>query len=204
VQSEISQRVAGAIGSSNSSVAIAVDELKKLKRRPPASLTAYEHYLLAVEARAVFTKEAIFTGVDQATKAIELDPNYAPAYAIRARLRYNTTHFGADFDEALRAMEADARKAVELAPDDAEARGALAWYLILRGRLLEAETEIRAALATNPNNLNVMHMGFNSCRERAHRRGCRPRRPCVEDRSPSKFWDAQHDQGRLFLFAQVR
>lgn len=159
VQSEISQRVAGAIGSSNSSVAIAVDELKKLKRRPPASLIAYEHYLLAVEARAVFTKEAIFTGVDQATKAIELDPNYARAYAIRARLRYNTTHYGTDFDEAMRAMEADARKAVELAPDDAEARAALAWYLINRGRLLESETEIRAALAANPNNVNVMLMG---------------------------------------------
>jgi tetratricopeptide (TPR) repeat protein len=159
VQGEISQRVTGAIGSSNSSVAIAVDELNRLKHRPPASLTAYDHYLLAVEARGVFTKEAIFAGLDHATKAIELDPNYARAYAIRARLRYNTTHYGIEFETAMREMEADARKAVSLAPDDAEARGALAWYLLNRGRNLEAETEIRAALATNPNNVNIMHMG---------------------------------------------
>jgi TolB-like protein/Tfp pilus assembly protein PilF len=154
IQDEISQRVAGAIGSSNSSVAIAVDELNKLKHRAPASLTAYDHYLLAVEARALFTKDAIFAGVDHATKAIKLDPTYARAYAIRA------THYGMDFETAMEEMEADARKAVELAPDDAEALGALAWYLVNRGQNLEAESEIRAALAANPNNVNVMHMGF--------------------------------------------
>jgi Tfp pilus assembly protein PilF len=108
----------------------------------------------------MFTKEAIFAGVDHATKAIELDANFARAYAIRARLRYNTTHYGADFEEAMRAMETDARKAVDLAPDNAEARGALAWYLLNRGRPLESEAEIRSALAANPNNVNVMHMAL--------------------------------------------
>jgi hypothetical protein len=38
-----------------------------------------------VEAKGVFTKESRIAGIDDANKAIALDPGYARAYAVRAR-----------------------------------------------------------------------------------------------------------------------
>jgi TolB-like protein len=158
VQTEVAEQVAGLLGSISGMNSITADRIRKLKGRPPANLTAYDFYLLAVEARRVFTKEAISAGIDDATKAITLDPNFARAYGIRARLEFNTIHNnGVDYDTAMREMEADARRAVELDPNDPETRGAWAWYLSDTGRQSEAEAEIRAALAVNPSNVGVLH-----------------------------------------------
>jgi TolB-like protein/class 3 adenylate cyclase len=158
VQTEIAERVAGSLGSITGIDSIAADQIRKLKGRPPASLTAYDYYLLAVEGRSIFTKEAIFAGVDYATKAIALDPTFARAYGIRARLEYNTIHYGVDYETAMRAMEVDARRAVELDPNDPDTRAALAWYLSDRGRNPESEIEIRKALDANPSNVIVLNM----------------------------------------------
>jgi TolB-like protein/class 3 adenylate cyclase len=156
VQTEVAENVAGALGSVNGMNSISAEEIRKAKRRPPASLTAYEYYLLAVEGKGLFTKKAMFDAVDYATKAIALDPNFARAYAVRARALYNTTHYGADFETTMHAMEADARRAIELDPNEPEAHAALAWYLVNIGRLSESENEIRAALQTNPNNVSIL------------------------------------------------
>jgi tetratricopeptide (TPR) repeat protein len=130
-----------------------------LKGQPPANLAAYDLYLLAAEGNNTFTKESIAGGIDYATKAIALDPNFARAYGIRARLEYNSIHNnGVDYDTAIKQMEADARRAVELDPNSPETRAAWAWYLLNVGRNSEAEAEIRAALAVNPSNVKVLHM----------------------------------------------
>jgi tetratricopeptide (TPR) repeat protein len=73
-------------------------------------------------------------------------------------LEYNTIHNnGVDYDTAIRQMETDARRAVELDPNDPETRAAWAWYLADIGHQSEAEAEIRAALAANPSNVGVLH-----------------------------------------------
>src|SRR5215469_2986253 len=95
VQTEIAERVAGSLASTTGGESIAADQIRKLKGRPPASLTAYDDYLLAVEGDIIFTKESMFAGLDYATKAIALDPGFARAYGIRARLEYNySAHYG--------------------------------------------------------------------------------------------------------------
>jgi Flp pilus assembly protein TadD len=68
-----------------------------------------------------------------AEKAVELQPDLATAYAARATLRRN-----GDFDWA--GAEADARRAVELAPNDGGPKFSL-------GELDEAEAAIRKAIA---------------------------------------------------------
>jgi TolB-like protein len=110
VQTEIAERVAGSLASTTGGESIAADQIRKLKGRPPASLTAYDDYLLAVEGDIIFTKESMFAGLDYATKAIALDPGFARAYGIRARLEYNySAHYGGDdYETAMRKMEADA------------------------------------------------------------------------------------------------
>jgi TolB-like protein/class 3 adenylate cyclase len=159
VQTEIAERVAGSLASTTGGESIAADQIRKLKGRPPASLTAYDDYLLAVEGDIIFTKESMFAGLDYATKAIALDPGFARAYGIRARLEYNyAAHYGGDFETAMREMEADARRAVELDPNDPETRGAWAWYLSDRDRNAESEIEIRKALEVNPSNVLILNM----------------------------------------------
>jgi TolB-like protein/class 3 adenylate cyclase/Tfp pilus assembly protein PilF len=156
VQSELAEQIAASLASAETSAALTAGEIRKVKRRPPASLQAYDLYLLAMEGNSKFTKETVFSGLELATKAIALDPNFARAYGIRARLHFNSTHFGADYKQAMAAMEADARKAVELDPSGAEPRNALAWYYFVSGRNKDSEVQLRAALRFNPANITLI------------------------------------------------
>jgi tetratricopeptide (TPR) repeat protein len=156
VQSEVSEQVAAALASAEPSAAIQTAEMRKLSNASPENLEAYQLYLLAVEGNARFTKEDIKSGLSNATRAIELDPLFARAYAIRARLWFNSTHFGEDRDTAMQAMWRDAEKAVSLDPNGAEARLALAWYYSNSGRMADADAQITQALQQNPANIAVM------------------------------------------------
>ena len=158
VQSELAEQVAAALASGESSAALTANELRKVKARLPASLQAYDLYLLAIEANGKFTRASVFSGLELADRAITLDPGFARAYAIRARLHFNSTHFGADNEQAMAAMEADARKAVELDPSGPEGRAALAWYYFVTGRYNEADIQLRAALDFNPANITLIKM----------------------------------------------
>jgi len=158
VQSELAEQVAGSLASAESSAALMASEIGKVKSQPPANLKAYDYYLLAAEANGKFTKEAVFAGIDYATKAIELDPGLARAYALRARLRFNTTHYGVDYQQAMKDMQADAQKAVDLDPSGPEPRSALAWYYLVIGRNRDAEVQLRAALKVNPANITLIKM----------------------------------------------
>jgi TolB-like protein len=90
------------------------------------------------------------------TEAIKLDPGYALAYAGRAVARHQHldefgTPAGAD------AVEADARRAIALAPNLAEGHLALAHYLdTFQQDLTLASAEYERAVALAPGNVQVM------------------------------------------------
>src|SRR4051794_7798443 len=87
VQTEIADAVAARLGGAGLTMAaIARSEVAKAKRRPPASLLAYEHYLLAAEGKAQSTEESVRAGLEHTNQAIALDPTFARAYAIRGWL----------------------------------------------------------------------------------------------------------------------
>ena len=156
IQTEVAEAVAATLGGMAGSAAITVEETRKARRRPPASLTAYDYYLLANEGRSRFTRESVVAGIDAATRAIALDATLGRAYVARAWLNYIASHYGADKEAAKLAMESDARRAVELDPHDAEARAALAFLLSVRGQFDEYDAQIRAALQANPTNTQVL------------------------------------------------
>jgi TolB-like protein/class 3 adenylate cyclase len=157
IQSEVAEAIAATLGGVGGSAAIMVEETRKARRRPPASLTAYDYYLLAIAGRTRFTKDSVFAGLSAANKAIELDPDLGCAYAARAWLIYLTgVHFGGDYETAMQAMERDANQALALDPYDAQARITLAFYLGARGRYQESDAQIDAALRANPSNPQVL------------------------------------------------
>ena len=97
-----------------------------------------EQFLEGDAAKAAYAKAR-----EAADKAVQLQPDLAAGYAARSTLLRN-----ADFDWP--GAEADARRAVELAPTDGGAKFSLGISLATMGRLNEAITLTRAAIAINP------------------------------------------------------
>ena len=161
VQAEVAEAVAGAIGGGTNMAALTASAIAQARRRPPTKLTAYDHYLLAVDGKAKRTKESVVAGLEHADAAIAQDPELARAYATRAYLRFFAVAWSGDLPGALQGMEADAKRAVELDPRDAEAQAALAFAYALTGRLPEAEAEVTRAIAENPANIHVLVIAAN-------------------------------------------
>ena len=96
VQGEIAEQVAGRLGGGLSEAIITTNEARRAKRLAPKDLTAYDHYVLAAEAKALRTEHAVARGLAHVEQAITLDPTFARAYVARGVLRYITISFGAD------------------------------------------------------------------------------------------------------------
>jgi TolB-like protein/DNA-binding CsgD family transcriptional regulator len=64
IQDEIAEKVAGTLGGALRFGQIARHEAERAKGRRPADLTAYDLYLLGVEAKAEFSRDAILRGIE--------------------------------------------------------------------------------------------------------------------------------------------
>jgi TolB-like protein/class 3 adenylate cyclase/Tfp pilus assembly protein PilF len=152
VQAEIADAAAARIGGYG---VVQQADRAKARRKLASSLTAYELTILASEAKQKFTKESSEEAVRLATRAIEADPNYARAWLVRAWCHGFLAMMTGDFASAQPRMEADARQAVALDPNDAEAHSALGEALAYAGKLAEAKAEYDRALALNPSSADI-------------------------------------------------
>src|SRR5262249_20178589 len=110
-----------------------------------------------------FFERATADGYNKAAEyfeqAVAADPKYALAAAMLATSYRIKAPFSSDpglFEKA----EANARKAVELAPDMAEPHYALAGVYREKWRFQEAENEYKQAIALNPN-YGAAHSGYS-------------------------------------------
>ena len=87
IQDEVTEQIAGTLGSYWGQVAQALRE--RARRKPPESLEAYELYLLGVEAKHRLTKEDTIKAVELLNKAITLDPGFARAHVALAWCHLN-------------------------------------------------------------------------------------------------------------------
>jgi TolB-like protein/class 3 adenylate cyclase len=158
VQGEIAEQVASRLGGAFTEAIITTNEARHAKRLAPKDLTAYYHWVLAADAKAVGTEQAVISGLAHAEQAITLDPTFARAYVARGMLRYIlATRFRvAGWDTVIEPVGADLRKAVELDPADAEAHVELGFWYSEKGRMAAAVVEIERALEMNPANIHVL------------------------------------------------
>lgn len=150
IQDEISKAIVAAL-----KLKLLPDEKKAIEQRGTTSAEAYNLYLMA--------RQYWITGnhgdprrekrtVRICQRAIEIDPEYSRAWALMA-LAQAVLKFG--YDEPGDGGLAAARRALELAPNIAEAHCVLARHHSEEGREQEAEAEIARALELDPNSWEV-------------------------------------------------
>jgi len=86
IQDEMMERI-GATLTSAWTGEIGKADLIKAKRKPTESLSAYEHYLIGAELKQTFAKEDLEAAIFHFDKAIEIDPSYARAWAMKSFAR---------------------------------------------------------------------------------------------------------------------
>jgi serine/threonine-protein kinase len=126
-------------------------------RRYIENTEAYELYLKGRYHYNKHTIEDWFKGIEYFEKAIEIEPEYAPAYA-QIALSYVTLSFFGLFsaEETFPKGKAVVTRALEIDDHSAEAHSALAnIHFYYDWDFAEAEREFRQAVELNPNDANT-------------------------------------------------
>ncbi len=156
VQNEVTGKIAATLIVAEGAVAEA--ERKLVRRKPPANLTAFDTYLLAMEAKHKVTKESLEEAERLFNKAIELDPDLARAYYGLATVQMYLVDLGLtpSIDDALSKMMTAARKSVELDPDDGNSHLALGGAYGYAGKIAQATAELNKAEALSPSDADLL------------------------------------------------
>jgi Tfp pilus assembly protein PilF len=129
-------------------------EIERAKRKPVISVDAYDHLLRAVARLYQLTGEATDDALRQFDAAIERDPDAATAHALKA-FCYSWRFFNgwmADPGTERADAERHARRAVELAGDDADVLAYSGYTLAaVNGDFDDSAALIDRALELNPN-----------------------------------------------------
>ena len=147
VQEEISREISQKLLSKLSG-----EEHKRLTKRHTHDTEAYRYYLKGRFYWNKRTEEHFRRGIENFRQAIELDPNYALAYAGLADSYILLAFYGSEApDEMMPKGKAAAVKALELDDSLAEAHNSLAYiYFTNDWNWSAAEKEFKKALKLNP------------------------------------------------------
>jgi TolB-like protein len=157
LQDQIATSVAGAIAPQ-----VELAEIERAKRKPTASLSAYDCYLRGLAHVHRGSRDAIGQALPLLYRSIELDPEYAAAHALAAwclfwrRVNGWTTDHAEDTAEGARL----ARRAVELGRDDAIALTRAGHALAhLTGDIDGGIALLDRAIVLNPNLASAWFLG---------------------------------------------
>jgi adenylate cyclase len=151
VQDDIARRVVGA-----AAVKLTRFEQERVLAKPTGSLAAYEYVLRGRERLVNATREENDAAREMFQRAINLDPNYAAAYAALGGTYFDAVVSGwTEFpDEAVERAETLAQKALALDPATTSAYRLLAAIDMRRHRYDLALSQIDHALEINPSDVH--------------------------------------------------
>jgi adenylate cyclase len=148
LQDDIVARIAATLGPE-----ITLAEIDRARSKRPGALDAWDHYLRAITAYHKLTKEDVDDAISLLNEAIEVDPDFANAYALLGLCHVHNGMYGwvrparQAFEDALRI----AKEAVRLAPSSPETNQALSFVLLCTGNAEQAVTAARLAVKLNSN-----------------------------------------------------
>ena len=155
LQSEVAQSIARKV-----EVTVTGEEQKRLSEARPVEPEVYENYLKG-ESAPRNNKDEVQESIAYFEEAIKKDPTFAPAYVGLAKAYENLSSIvvGGRPGELRPKVLINARKALELDPQLAEAHVLLAEIYQRRWQWSEAEAEYRMALELKPSDA-AAHLGL--------------------------------------------
>jgi TolB-like protein len=156
IQADVVGQVVGALAGLTG--AIARTELARAHRAPPASLEAYELYLLGYEQEARLDREGTLRAIALLDAAVAVDAGLSRAWTVLGLACGNAAANGwTDDINAMRARQREAiLRAVALDPEDALAREELGAILAREGDLDGARTAFAQAAEAGANHADAL------------------------------------------------
>jgi TolB-like protein/lipoprotein NlpI len=147
IQSEVSQAIAEALHTT-----LSPDEAERINALPTTSLQAYEAYLRGRQRWEARTADSTAQAVELFLNAIELDPNFAQAWAgLGDAYRHQVPYGGLPEYEMFPKAEEAIIKALALNPDLAEAHAAMGGLSNQQGDdVAKAKYHLERAIELNP------------------------------------------------------
>lgn len=158
IQQEIAETVAGMLRGSALSRAE-----KRAVRRPEAATDVYEYFLRGRQGLHRWTRQSLEQSREMFRAAIEIDPEYAPAWAGLANAHALEYEWWGSRSEDLREADRASRIAMELNPDLAEAQVARGFAMSLHRKYDAAEKHFEAAIRINPQSYEAWYLFGRSC-----------------------------------------
>jgi adenylate cyclase len=159
VQDEVTQTIAATLGGAWGTMAEA--EAASARRKPPANLQSYDYYALAAGLFPRVTEKDRAKAEEYFKKAIELDPQFARAYAGLGRI-YTSQAFHRwgqkDPQVLLQAAREAELQAISLDPSDAWAHTFLGEILLTQSDVDHGFAEFERAFRLNPNDPLILVM----------------------------------------------
>ena len=127
-----------------------------LQRSPTEDMDAYDYYL---RGRYYVERGDVDFGQEMFEKAIELDESYALAWAGAADCHSWREMWFEGSQESKAKADEYSLKALELAPNQAEAHASRSFALSMNGKYDEAEAEFKAAIKLDPQLYEAYYFG---------------------------------------------
>ena len=162
IQEEVSEEVSAIVASNYGLIAEA--DLAEAQRRPPKSFAAYDCVLRYYHYQRLFDQQEHAKVRACLERTVELEPDYADAWAVLANIYAQEHRFGFNprpelYDSHERSLTA-AYRAVEIEPRNATAQLMLANVLFDRHDLVGFKAAGERAIALNPNDPEpLVHFG---------------------------------------------
>lgn len=171
LQEEIAKSIASAL-----KVTLSPKEEKQLGQKYKGNLQAYEYYLKGKNHYIKYTKADMLAAMQMFQKALEIDPNYALAYAGLGNSYYQMLdkHFETDNSWLVKSEEAS-RKALSIDPLCLDAYKALASALAWQKKFNSAKRTLERALEIDPNyvpahiNISLVYAAWEDFQEAERR-----------------------------------
>ncbi len=158
IQDEIAQSIAAAL-----KLVLTESEKQAIAKAPTADVKAYDFYLRGRQFFYQFRRRGYDFARQLFSRAIELDPGYARAYAGVADCYSYLYMYWEASQENLKAADDASQKALQLDPDLAEAHLSRGLAISLDKRYDEAEQEFEIAIRLDPKLYETYYFYARAC-----------------------------------------
>jgi adenylate cyclase len=152
IQDEIARSIAATL-----KIKLTPKESIAIGKTPTSDLQAYDYYLRGKQFYYQYTKKGIEFALRMFSQAIDLDPDFARAYAGIADCCSYLYMYAGNRNEHLEQADSNSLRALELDPDSAEGHASRGVALSLKKKYSESEKEFATAIRLDPMNFEAYY-----------------------------------------------